>query len=87
MGGKWAVDVEAEQPCDVLGRPIVCMWGRERREESEIGLVRWVGARLPGWGRVPGCASAQDICVKVTRIIVVTWTCDGTNNYYTPIDY
>ena len=34
VGGKWAVEVEPEQPRDVIERPIVCVWGRERREEA-----------------------------------------------------
>ena len=41
VGGKWAVEVEPEQPRDVLERRSVCVWGRERREGA-------------GWRRVGG---------------------------------
>ena len=45
-----------------------------------LGAVAWVALRARR-------ASAKDINAKVTRIMILTWTCDGTNNYFTPIDY
>ena len=87
MGGKWAAEVKAGHAPGRLGPPDVTVWEQGEAGRSGIGLVWSVGARLRGWGRVPGRASAQDICVKVTRKMVITWTSDGTNKYFTPIDY
>ena len=87
MGGKWAAEVKAGHAPGRLGPPDVTVWEQGEAGRSGIGLVWWVGARLPVWRRVPGRASAQDIYVKVTRKLVITWTSAGTNNYFTPIDY
>ena len=67
VGGKWAVEVEPEHAPGRLGPPDVTVWEQGEAGRSGIGLVWWVGARLPVWRRVPGRASAQDIYVKVTR--------------------
>ena len=59
--------------------------GNGRKEPDGAGLV---GLGAVAWVALHAQrASTKDINAKVTRIMILTWTCDGTNNYFTPIDY